>query len=101
MKALAKQAAAICFAVSYGTAFAAVPLPLSESVDMALGRDESIAAAEARENPSRARWKKRRSTQRKRQKKRPTGICRAKRNKKEKIFFKNPVRIFRMVHIYG
>ena len=83
MKALAKQAAAICFAVSYGTAFAAVPLSLSESVDMALGRDESIAAAEARENPSRARWKKRRSMRRKRKKETPDGnLPGEKENKK-------------------
>ena len=58
MKELAKQAAklaaAICFAVSTETAFAAVPLSLSESVDMALSRDESIAAAEARKGT--AKW---------------------------------------------
>ncbi|MBR1886605.1 MAG: TolC family protein [Schwartzia sp.] len=59
MKELAKQAAslaaAVCFAVSSGTAFAAVPLSLSESVDMALSRDESIAAAEAKKNT--AKWR--------------------------------------------
>ncbi len=51
MKGMTKQAvrlaAAICLAATCGPAEAAVPLTLSESVDMALNRDESIDAAEA------------------------------------------------------
>lgn len=54
MKRAAKLAAAVCIAVSSETALAAVPLSLSESVDMALSRDESIAAAEARKDT--AKW---------------------------------------------
>ena len=47
-------AAAIGFAFGCGVAEAAVPLSLSESVAMALQRDESIEAAEAGKNA--AKW---------------------------------------------
>ena len=53
-KQAARLAAAICFVAAGALVEAAVPLTLSESVDMALSRDESIDAAEAGKNT--AKW---------------------------------------------